>query len=121
MFLVETFISFVHSVSLCRSEEEPAAGRADDRQWSPGETTLYGCLLQSQRGALPQHPLCPRPQGAPVSPLQTSEDCSRCTKGSGGCNRCLKPSVLTIMDSSHGFSDFEKMEFSMCVIILSCF
>lgn len=106
-----------------RSEEEAQAGGAGDRRRTPGKAALHGRLLQSQRGALPQHPLCPRPQGgAPVQPLQTPEDCPGRTQGSGGGNRCPNPSHRAIINSGCGLNDSDQQILSyLFPLILVCF
>lgn len=80
---------FVSFVAPCRPQEKTVAGWAGDGQQAAGEAAFLGGLLQGQRGALPQCPLRPRPQGAPLQSLQAPEDCPGRSEGSGGGKRCL--------------------------------
>lgn len=79
----------VSFVAPCRPQEKTVAGWVGDGQQAAGEAAFFGGLLQGQRGALPQRPLRPWPQGAPLQSLQAPEDCPGRSEGSGGGKRCL--------------------------------
>lgn len=101
----ETLVGFMTPPSprLRRPEEETPAGRAGDREPASGQAALPGRLLQSQRGALPQHPLRPRPQGAPPQKLQDPEDGPGRHEGRGGRERCPNETLSVCLSKQNDF------------------
>lgn len=92
-------------VAPCRPQEKTVAGWTGDGQQAAGEAAFLGGLLQGQRSALPQRPLCPRPQGAPLQSLKAPEDCPGRSEGRGGSKRCL---------AERNFSETGKLTLKFC-------